>query len=149
MQHKIHHVSTKLHSFHCPFVLLCATTNFFLLAHSPLCGCRAPTIHFPKPLWSSISKTFYPFHSINPCNCSWSEPLTYPHFLNTFIVTTLALGSRPKQMDGKLWAENATQESHLHFWECEGMNPYIPSGLLLWELESLWSSEILESDFKG
>jgi len=43
------------------------------------------------------------------------KALTYPHFFNTFIVTTLTLGLQLKQMDGKLWAENATQESHLHF----------------------------------
>jgi hypothetical protein len=29
------------------------------------------------------------------------------------------------------------------------MNPHIPSGFPLWELESLWSIEFSNSDFKG
>jgi hypothetical protein len=41
--------------------------------------------------------------------------------LTTFIITTLALGSGPKQGHGKMWAENVTRESHLHSWECERM----------------------------
>jgi hypothetical protein len=41
-------------------------------------------------------------------------------------VMTLALGSRPKQRHGKVWAKSTTQESHLHSWECEGMNPHTP-----------------------
>jgi hypothetical protein len=36
------------------------------------------------------------------------------------------LGSQLKQMDGKVWAESATQESHLHSRKCEGMNPHTP-----------------------
>jgi hypothetical protein len=39
---------------------------------------------------------------------------------------TLALGSRPKQRQGKVQAKNATQESHLHSRECKGMNPHTP-----------------------
>jgi hypothetical protein len=35
------------------------------------------------------------------------------------IVTTLALGLRPRQGHGKVWVESATQESHSHSWECE------------------------------
>jgi hypothetical protein len=34
-------------------------------------------------------------------------------------VTTLTLGSLPRQRHGKVWAKSATQESHSHFWECE------------------------------
>jgi len=39
---------------------------------------------------------------------------------------TLALGSWPKQRHGKVQAESATRESHLHSRECEGMNPQTP-----------------------
>jgi len=44
-------------------------------------------------------------------------------------VTTLALGLRPMQEHGKVWAENATQESHSHserVKECEGLSSHIP-----------------------
>jgi hypothetical protein len=41
----------------------------------------------------------------------------------TFVVMTLVLGSWPMQRHGKVWAKNATQESHFHSRECEGMNP--------------------------
>jgi hypothetical protein len=47
-------------------------------------------------------------------------------YLRTLIITTLALNSRPKQKHGKVQAKSATQESHLHSWECEGMNPHVP-----------------------
>jgi len=39
---------------------------------------------------------------------------------------TLTLGSWPRQKHGKAQIESATHESHLHSWECEGMNPHIP-----------------------
>jgi hypothetical protein len=39
---------------------------------------------------------------------------------------TLALGLRPRQRHGRVQAENATLESHLHSQECEGMNPHTP-----------------------
>jgi hypothetical protein len=42
------------------------------------------------------------------------------------LVMTLTLGSRPKQMHGKVWAENAIWESHTHSQECEGVSPHIP-----------------------
>ncbi len=42
------------------------------------------------------------------------------------IVMTLALGLQPRQKHGKVGANSATQEPHLHSWECEGMNPHIP-----------------------
>jgi len=35
------------------------------------------------------------------------------------LVTTLALGLRPKQGHGKVQAESAAWESHSHFLECE------------------------------
>jgi hypothetical protein len=41
------------------------------------------------------------------------------------LVTTLTLGSQPKQRHEKVRAKSVTQESHLHSWECEGMNPCI------------------------
>jgi len=66
-------------------------------------------------------------------------------------VTTLTLGSQPRQRHWKVQAKNATRESRSHSQECEceGMNPHIPSGSPLWELESLWSPEFSKSDFKG
>jgi len=33
--------------------------------------------------------------------------------------------------------------------ECEGMNFHTPNGFPLWELESQWTLEILENNFKG
>jgi len=33
--------------------------------------------------------------------------------------------------------------------KCEGMNPHTPKGASIWELESWWTLECSESDFKG
>jgi len=41
-------------------------------------------------------------------------------------VTTLTLGLQPRHRHGKVQAKSATQESHLHSHECEGMNPHTP-----------------------
>ncbi len=41
-------------------------------------------------------------------------------------VKTLALGSRPRQRHEKVQIKSVTRESHLHSWECEGMNPHTP-----------------------
>jgi hypothetical protein len=41
-------------------------------------------------------------------------------------VTTLTLGSQPKQRHEKVQVEGATRESHLHSQKCEGMNPHTP-----------------------
>jgi hypothetical protein len=60
-------------------------------------------------------------------------------------VTTLALGSRLKHGHGKVRAENATRESHLHFQsarECEGMNPHAPKWIPTLGVRVLMESQI-------
>jgi len=44
-----------------------------------------------------------------------------------WVVMTLTLGSSPRQKHGKVRARSVTRKSHLHFQECEGMNPHIPN----------------------
>jgi len=55
-------------------------------------------------------------------------------------VTTLALGSRPRQRLPKVWAKNEaweiTFQASRNVGDCHGMNPTLPSELPLWELES-------------
>jgi hypothetical protein len=85
--HLFYHVSnlvstpSPMQTTHLPLVPL-----FILINHtSPISSHYQPlTLHFPKPLWSCTCKTFSPFHFTNPSNCTWSNPPTYPHFLNTF-----------------------------------------------------------------
>jgi hypothetical protein len=68
-------------------------------------------------------------------------------------VTTLALGSQPKQGLMKLWAKNEAWKSHfmlLGVWESvREWNPTHPSELPLCELESQWTFECSESNHKG
>jgi hypothetical protein len=76
-----------------------------------------------------------------------------PFLFKTLIVTTLTLGSRPKQGAWKsedqecnmgvtftlpIVHENVKERAHT-----------LPSGLPLWELESQGSSKFLDSDLKG
>jgi hypothetical protein len=42
------------------------------------------------------------------------------------IITPLTLGLQPHKKHEKVQAKSATHESHLHFHECEQMNPYTP-----------------------
>ncbi len=48
---------------------------------------------------------------------------------NTIVVTTLSLGSQPRQGHGKVRVESVIRESHSHSRElknCEGMSPHTP-----------------------
>jgi hypothetical protein len=62
---------------------------------------------------------------------------------------TLALNLRPKQRYGKVRIENATWESHLHSWECEGMNPHAPKWTPTMAVEILMESQIFKEVFQG
>jgi hypothetical protein len=57
---------------------------------------------------------------------------------STTNVTTLALGSWPRQGLAKVWAKNETQEVE-SMRECENWTCTFPSELPLWELESQWT----------
>jgi hypothetical protein len=80
------------------------------------------TLGIPIPLETKLIKT----HKINFISPTLED---YQHIVN---VTTLALGSWPKQGHGKMWAKNATQKSH-HILgsvkKCEGMSPHTPKGV--------------------
>jgi len=69
-----------------------------------------------------------------------------------YIVTTLALGSRPKQGLAKVWGKSEP-ESHISCsWECKKVRewtPTLPNELPLWEFKSQWTFESLEGDYKG
>jgi hypothetical protein len=67
------------------------------------------TLGIQNPLETQLIK----IHKIN-----FISPILedYQHIVN---VMTLPLGLRPMQGHGKVWAKNATQESHSHSWECE------------------------------
>ncbi len=66
-------------------------------------------------------------------------------------VTTLALGSQPRQVLAKVLAKSEAQESDFMFlgvWEnVRDWTHTLPSGLPLWELESRWTLESLEGNF--
>jgi len=68
------------------------------------------------------------------------------------LITILALGLRPRLGHGKVRAESASR-SHIYtpkMWESvREWTHTLPSGLPLWELESLWSFESSKSNFKG
>jgi hypothetical protein len=68
-------------------------------------------------------------------------------------VTTLALGSQPKQGLVKVWAKWEGWESHFMLpgvWESvKEWTPTLPSEFPLWELKSLWSPKFSKSNFKG
>jgi hypothetical protein len=73
---------------------------------------------------------------------------------NIMCVTTLTLGSRPKQGLAKVWAKNETQESHFMLMgggmgECENWTSTLPNEHPLWELESQWTTKFSESNFRG
>jgi len=65
------------------------------------------------------------------------------------LVTTLALGLQPKQKHGKVWVESATQESHFHSQECEGINPYIHKWILTFGIRIPMESWIFKEIFQG
>jgi len=68
-------------------------------------------------------------------------------------VTTVALGLQPRQRHGKVGVEILTQESHLHFreceWKCEGMNSHTRKwtptlGVRKGLHNKLWASKVPE-----
>jgi hypothetical protein len=68
-------------------------------------------------------------------------------------VITLALGSWPKQGLARVRAKKEAWESHLMFMGVyESVREWtltLPNELPLWELESWWTSEFSESNYKG
>jgi hypothetical protein len=68
-------------------------------------------------------------------------------------VVTLTLGSRPRQGFAKVWAKRKAQESHFTLLGVqETMREQtltLPSELSFWELESQWTPEFLEKNFRG
>jgi len=68
-------------------------------------------------------------------------------------VVTLALGLRPKQGFGKVWAKREAWESHLMLlgvWENVRERTFtLPREFPFWELESRWTSKFLESNYRG
>jgi hypothetical protein len=73
------------------------------------------------------------------------------HFMIS--VTTLALGSRPRQKLERVQAKKGSPRITSHVpgsvRECEGMNPQLPSELPLWELEPQWTFESSKNDYRG
>jgi hypothetical protein len=55
------------------------------------------------------------------------------------VVTTLTLGSRPRQRLAKVGAKSEAQESHFTF----------PSELSFWELKSQWTFKSSKGDYRG
>jgi hypothetical protein len=78
--------------------------------------------------------------------------LSYGHSCGSFsmvpchghimFVTTLALGSKPRQGFTRMWAKRKTQECG-RVWKC---TLTLPSELPFWELESRWTPETSKSD---
>jgi hypothetical protein len=68
-------------------------------------------------------------------------------------VTTLALGSRPKQGGCKVVGQERSPRVTFHALgsakECEGMNLHTPKWTPCWELESQWTPKSLERNCKG
>ncbi len=68
------------------------------------------------------------------------------------VVTTLTLGSQPRQGLTKVRAKNEFRSHISCSQECKrvwGMNPTLPNELPLWELESQWTPEFSEGDCRG
>ncbi len=75
------------------------------------------------------------------------------YYNKTLIVATLALGLRPRQGVTRLWVKRKTRESHhmlpgvpksVREWTLT-----LPSELPCWELESKWTPESSECDYRG
>jgi len=64
-------------------------------------------------------------------------------------VTTLTLGSRPRQRHGKVQVGSATWESYLHSRECEGMNPHTPKWTFILGVGILMEFRIFKEVFHG
>ncbi len=90
----LHSTLSPMQTTHLPLVAPPILTNHTPPANSPyrpptLCVyVKPPTLHFPKPPWSCTCKTFSPFHSMSPSNCTWSNSPTYFHLLNMFATST-------------------------------------------------------------
>jgi len=73
--------------------------------------------------------------------------------MDIIYVATLALGSRPRQGLARLWAKREAREPcHMFPGVQESVREWtltLPRELPLWELESRWTPESLESDCKG
>jgi hypothetical protein len=71
----------------------------------------------------------------------------------TQIVTTLALGSRPRlrglQGCGPRGSPGITSRTPGSVRKCEGVNPHTPKATPTWEMESRWTPETSKSDCKG
>jgi hypothetical protein len=61
--------------------------------------------------------------------CSMNVEYTYCWFPHNIYVTTLTLGSRPRQGLARLWAKRKPGSEG----KCEGMDPHTPKELSLWE----------------
>jgi len=81
------------------------------------------------------------------------EPKPTYMILHSLCVATLALGSRPRQRGCKGAGQEEARESHhilpgvqesVREWTLT-----LPRQLPLWEMESRWTPETLESDFRG
>jgi len=67
-------------------------------------------------------------------------------------VATLVLGSWPRQGFARWWAKREVGSHTKYSWEHEKVwknEPSHPKGVPLWELESRWTPETSESDFRG
>jgi hypothetical protein len=111
--------------------------------------------------WTCVIKRKVTILVAHSCTCNSLCRIRMDEMYNdnayTCHVTTLAMGLRPKQRHGKVRAKSATRESHLHFWECEGvcegMSPHIPKWIptlgIGVPMEFLWSPKFLENNFRG
>ncbi len=76
----------------------------------------------------------------------------YYHIYGPKFVTTLNLGSQPKQRHGKVRAKSATRKSHLHSWssrECEWMNPHTPKWTLTLGVGNIIELQIFKKLLQG
>jgi hypothetical protein len=82
----------------------------------------------------------------------FSKLLVQMNFQFTSCVATLALGSRPRQGFARLQAKKKTgNHTHTHgsVRGCEGMNPHTPKGFHFGELESRWTFQFSEDNYRG
>jgi hypothetical protein len=89
-----------------------------------------------------------------PLSHIYEQLLLKSHFQNpgSKTVTTLALGSRPKQGFARLRAKREAGSHTTYSRKCEkvwGNEPSHPKGVPLWELESRWTPEVSEGDYRG
>jgi hypothetical protein len=73
--------------------------------------------------------------------------------IGNLVVTTLALGSWPKQRAyegaSQEWSPGVTFHAPRNVGECEEWTSTLPSEFPLWELESQWTPEFSKNDCKG